>query len=67
MSSRKIGRKLKEARRTLHLIQADVATKEAISINYYAQIERNEKNPTIETLEQILKALKLRSSDVLTF
>jgi len=44
-----------------------VAEKADMSVNYYARIERNEENPTLETLERVLKALKLKSSDVLSF
>lgn len=67
MSPKKIGNKLKEARKKLGFKQADVAKKASISINYYARIERDEENPTIEMLERVLKALKLKSSDVLSF
>lgn len=67
MSPQKIGKKLKEARLKLGLRQADVATKAGISVNYYARIERNEENPTIETLERVLKTLRLKSSEVLSF
>lgn len=67
MSPKKIGKKLKDARKRLGLKQSDVAQKADISVNYYARIERNEENPTLETLERVLKALKLKSSDVLSF
>lgn len=67
MSPHKIGKKLKDARKKLGLKQSDVAEKADISVNYYARIERNEENPTLETLERVLKALKLKSSDVLSF
>ena len=67
MAPNKIGKKLKEARKKLGLKQSDVAEKADISVNYYARIERNEENPTLETLERVLKALKLKSSDVLSF
>ena len=67
MSPQKIGKKLKDARKRLGLKQTDVAEKADISVNYYARIERNEENPTLETLERVLKALKLKSSDVLSF
>jgi transcriptional regulator with XRE-family HTH domain len=67
MSPQKIGKKLKDARKKLGLKQSDVAEKADISVNYYARIERNEENPTLETLERVLKALKLKSSDVLSF
>lgn len=67
MVSQKIGKKLKDARKKLGLKQSEVAEKADISVNYYARIERNEENPTLETLERVLKALKLKSSDVLSF
>ena len=67
MAPNKIGKKLKDARKKLGLKQSDVAEKANISVNYYARIERNEENPTLETLERVLKALKLKSSDVLSF
>ncbi len=67
MAPNKIGKKLKDARKKLGLKQFDVAEKADISVNYYARIERNEENPTLETLERVLKALKLKSSDVLSF
>lgn len=67
MSPEKIGNKLREARKRLGLRQVDVAEKADISVNYYARIERDEENPTIETLERVLKALKIKSSDVLSF
>lgn len=67
MSPQIIGKKLKEARKKIGLTQVDVAKKSNISVNYYARIERDEENPTLETLERVLKALKLKSSDVLPF
>lgn len=67
MSPHKIGKKLKDARKMLGFKQADVAKKADISINYYARIERDEENPTLETMEKILKALKVKSSDILPF
>ena len=38
-----------------------------LSTNHYAQIERGEANPSIETLEAILKALNVKSSKILPF
>ena len=67
MSPQKIGKKLKISRIKLDLSQADVAIKAGISVSYYARIERDEENPTIETLEKILKALKVKSSEILSF
>lgn len=62
-----IGRKLREAREKQHLTQAEVTEKADISTNHYAQIERGEANASIETLENILKALNVKSSKILPF
>ena len=62
-----IGRKLREAREKQHLTQVEVAEKADISTNHYAQIERGEANASIETLEDILKALNVKSSKILPF
>ncbi|MDD2224904.1 MAG: helix-turn-helix transcriptional regulator [Candidatus Shapirobacteria bacterium] len=67
MSPQKIGKKLKEFRIKIGLKQSDVAKKANISVNYYARIERDEENPTLETLEGVFKALKVKSSDILSF
>ena len=62
-----IGRKLREVREKQHLTQSDVSEAADISTNHYAQIERGEANPSIETLEAILKALNVKSSKILPF
>lgn len=62
-----IGRKLREAREKQHLTQVEVAKKADVSTNHYAQIERGEANASIETLENILKALNVKSSKILPF
>ena len=62
-----IGRKLREAREKQHLTQVEVAEKADISTNHYAQIERGEANASIETLENILKALNVKSSKYCRF
>lgn len=66
-SLQKIGQKLREVRERQHLTQSEVASKADISTNHYAQIERGEANPSVETLEGILKVLKVKSSKILPF
>lgn len=63
----KIGKKLKEARQELGLKQSDVAKKAGINSNYYARIERDEVNPSLKIFQNILKILKVKSSDILSF
>lgn len=60
-----IGKKLRTAREKLQLTQAEVADKAGISVTYYAMLERGEKNPTINVIEDIAKALKIKASDLL--
>jgi transcriptional regulator with XRE-family HTH domain len=67
MTSQNIGKKLKMARKKLNLKQSEVAEKADISVNYYARIERDEENPTLETLKKICQALRVKSTDILPF
>ena len=60
-----LGHKLKGFRDKAKLTQAEVATKAGININYYARIERGEENPSFEKLQSIMKALNIKSLDVL--
>lgn len=62
-----VGKKLREIREKQHLTQSEVASAADISANYYALIERGASNPSIETLESILKVLGAKSSKVLPF
>jgi len=63
----KIGEKLKKARKELSLTQVEVAEKAGIHHNYYARIERDEVNPSLEVFKGIIKVLGVRSSEVLDF
>ena len=63
----KIGKKLREARNKLNQTQAFVAEQARINANFYARIERDEEVPSLETLKKILRVLKLKSSDILSF
>jgi len=63
----KIGKRLKEVREERGMTQAEVAKVAGIHPNFYARLERDEENVSIENFEKILKALKAKSSDILTF
>lgn len=62
-----LSRKLREVRLERKMSQEDVANKSGISTTYYAGIERGEENPTMAVLENICKALKIKSSEILPF
>lgn len=63
----KIGKNLKKLRKEKQLTQVELAEKAKISSNYYARIERDEENPSLEVLKDIAKALKVKSSEILDF
>ncbi|MFA6518880.1 MAG: helix-turn-helix transcriptional regulator [Candidatus Shapirobacteria bacterium] len=63
----KIGKRLREVREEKDMTQAEVAKAAGIHPNFYARLERDEENVSIENFEKILKALKVRSSDILSF
>jgi len=62
-----IGRQLGLARGHKGFTQADVARRANTTVNHYAKIERGEVVPSLKTLEKIVKALGVKSSDVLPF
>jgi transcriptional regulator with XRE-family HTH domain len=66
-SKKQIADRLKRARLESNLTQDELSEKAGLSTNYYARIERAEVKPSIETLEKLVKALKLKSSDILPF
>lgn len=63
----KIGKTLKKLRKEKKLTQVQLAKKIGISSNYYARIERDEENPSLEVFKDIAKALKVKSSEILDF
>lgn len=62
-----IGKNLKKAREKKHLTQAEVAEKSGVSVNHYAKLERGETTPGIDTLASVIKAIGVKSSDILPF
>jgi transcriptional regulator with XRE-family HTH domain len=65
-SSRKeLGAKLKLAREKAGLTQAEVAAASGVHVNYYARIERGEENPSFEKIQSVMKALGIKSLDLL--
>ena len=66
-SQQEFGRNLREIRERKKFSQEEVAKSIGISVTYYAGIERGEENPTFAVIENICKALKIKSSQVLPF
>ena len=61
------GENLRQVRMKKNMSQEDVAGAAGISVTYYAGIERGEENPTFVVIENICKALNIKSSQVLPF
>lgn len=62
-----IGRNIKRERNKQKREQVQVAEEAGIDTSYFARIERGEGNPTLEVLYAIVKALRVKSSDILPF
>jgi XRE family transcriptional regulator, regulator of sulfur utilization len=63
----KIGERIKQARQQQGATQAEVAEKAELNANYYARIERGDATATVEALQKVAHALKVKSSDILPF
>ena len=66
-TAKKIGEKIRQARQQKGSTQAEIAKKADLSVNYYARIERGDATATIESVQKIAQALKVKSSDILPF
>ena len=62
-----LGKNIKKARQKAEMTQAEVSLKAGIHVNYFARIERGEENPSIDIIEKISRALKVKSSEILPF
>lgn len=66
-TNKQISDKFRKTRLKLGLTQIEFAKKADLNSNYYAKVERGEINPTLTTLKKIVKALGIKSSEVLPF
>lgn len=66
-SQQKFGNNIKIIRKKISLTQNQVAQKAKISVNYYARMERDEVNPSLDVFRRVVKALGAKSSDILDF
>ena len=66
-ATEKTAGNLKRIRLEKGLSKADLADKAGINSNYYSKIERSDLKPSIDVLEKIAKALKVKSSDIFPF
>ncbi len=61
---RKVAARIKKARWRLGWTQADAAFKVGLTFRYFAEVERGGRNPSLDTLLAIAKALKVKVADL---
>lgn len=64
MANKTTGTVLKEARLKLGFTQVELAEKAGVHINTYARIERDEQEPTFDTVKKLAKALGLGLDEI---
>lgn len=64
---KEIGKNIRKARKKKGLKQVEVAIDAGLSLSYYAKIEQGSVNPSMEKIYRIIKALSVKSSDILPF
>jgi len=60
-----LGNRIKRKRRLLNLTQEELAAKVGISPVYVGYIEQGRNTPSLEVLEKIAKALKIKTSELI--
>lgn len=61
----KFGKRIREERLNQGLSQEELASRAGVHRTYIGMIERAEKNITLESIEKIAKALRLKPSDLI--
>ncbi len=65
--SKIIGERLRKLRKEQGLSQEELAHKAFLHPTYIGQLERGEKNPTVETVEKVANALQISLADLFRF
>jgi len=65
MSSKKLGKNLKELRQKQGLSQGDIARFLGADRSYISNIESGRMNPTLSTLEKLAKSLGVKLDELL--
>ncbi|MBU1054580.1 MAG: helix-turn-helix transcriptional regulator [Proteobacteria bacterium] len=64
---KKFGVHLSQLRNKAGMTQAKLAEKTNLSVDLISRIERGERAPSLETIEKLSNALKIKSSELLNF
>jgi len=65
--NKRLGNKIRELRKKKKLTQEDLAYKSELDYSYMNQIENGKRNPSIEAVERIAKALGAQVKDLIPF
>lgn len=63
----KLGRNIREVREDKNKTQEQVSLDAGIEMSYFSKIERGEANPSLEIIYAIIKALNIKSHEILPF
>ena len=63
-AKQKLGKKLREFRKEQGLSQEQLGFSAKVDRSYISEIENGLRNPSLQTLEKLAKALKLKVSDL---
>jgi transcriptional regulator with XRE-family HTH domain len=63
-SKQKLGKKMRELRKNQGLSQEQLSFTAKIDRSYISEIENGLRNPSLQTLEKLAKALKVKLSDL---
>ena len=61
---KRVASRIQRARWRLGWTQADAAFKTGLTFRYFAEVERAKRNPTLDTLFAIARALKVKVADL---
>lgn len=61
---RRVAARIQRARWRQGFTQADAAFRVGLTARYFAEVERAKRNPTLDTLHAIAKALKVTVADL---
>jgi transcriptional regulator with XRE-family HTH domain len=64
---KEIGKKIRTFREKRGMLQTEVAEEAGISPAHFIRIEEGNANPTLEKIYKIVKALKIKASQILPF
>lgn len=63
--SKTFGRNVRRVRKERDLSQEALADEVGLAVTYVGQIERGTRNPTLEIVERLARALKVKPLDLL--